>query len=419
MLAVALLLVQEGMREDPRDAHAAEDPRAVLEALIERTNALGSFRATYKIEEPGREEATVLFLYSAPHRLRMDKSGPGAGEQMRMVAVDGRLCTVGSTATEELIYALADMRPLDPSELPAFRVLDRLFPEIHGHHLGPGPAVEFSWKLSSETNKVDLTLSLAWSVHPRHVLLGWLSTLKGQPELLELEDELLMQSHERHRASVSRSSGFLEALDLVAADGAVMTLRLERLEIDPEFDPSLFEIPDRPEGARDQSAQLEQVLSRMLHPSHVRRYCFLRMDRQLADGSREWNERTREDCQAVLQAVHEAPLLEQAGHYRGEMKKHLDRLCTWIANDRARQVPPEQMREKVREQRLKVEEQLEAIRAQWQSQLALSPLELARSERAWDLRELEQRVVAELLEEKIRRPILDDFDERTEESLGS
>lgn len=415
MLAIALTLA---LATAGSIQEAEEDPLAVLKELVERTNALASFRVVYRLVQPGQEDTSVVFSYRSPDSLRMDKNGTGPVERMLMLAVGGRICTSSSGAGEGAWYALGDLRPLDHGEIPAMQVLERYFPDDPENLLGPGPGLEASWRLNPESNKVDLGLTLYWSIDPRRALLGWFSEMERDPRILELDGELLLQRHERYRASVSRSSGFLTELEVVAADGSVLTLALEELQLGPELDPALFEIPGRPEGARDESAQFERLVDQKRHLQHLRRHCLSRVDRQLAQERIEWSIRTRDRCTDVFRTLHESPLLEQAREYRAEMGMWIDKFCEWIARKRAAGAPLDDLRREVRAKRQQIQERLAQERRERRSRLMDAGLLPGRSGYLPELLELEKQVVGQLHDEHFRQAVLDDFDARTEETLA-
>ncbi len=415
MLAIALtraLVPTAGFQE------AEEDPLEVLEELIERTNSLQAFKAVFRLHRPGVDEGSVVVFYQSPDRLRMDMRPPGASGESSMLAVAGKLCMLTPDSRNGASFALVDLGAGPTDEPLALELLERRFPASHEGDLGPGPELAVSWRVDPGTEKTDFNLSLSWSVSSRRALLGWLVTMEEEPGLLEVSQAALLQRHERFQASVSRSTGFLVGLAMRGADGSTLALDLEALDLEPELDQALFAIPERPQGARDQSAALERMFAAEDSPQIVRRRCLVRVDRQLAKGRIEWDTQTRDGCEEIFRALHGASIEVLAASWNEKVEGSDAEFLRGIARRRAEGESLEVLGREVAERRAAHEGSIDEGLTSLHDRLGKQELPTGRSGHWRDLLELELRTVEDLVDEHIRRPVMDRFDELAKAALG-
>jgi hypothetical protein len=417
VLAATLGLVSLSRAQEPVPGAAAPTAVEVLDALALRVNALPGFHALFRLSRPGAEQRTFELRYAAPDRMRLDMGGAEPGTTARVWSVEQRMCMLESGQGGKQAWASIDYRELEKARPAALDTLHRLFPG-DVPTIEPGPALDASWRLDPRSNKVDFQITLSWVLSERTTPVGWLRTLRREPELLEVRGDALVQEHARYRAVVSRATGFLAELDMLGADGVKAELRLVELELEPAWDEAVFVPPARPESASDVSAQVGKSLAAMFHPVAVRRECYGRVERQLADGLVDWQEPTRAAWINVMRALHEPLMQEPAADFLEEHRRHLAALAEWIAKERAGGRPIEALREQVDLKRADLVRQIERAASEGLTKVQASDPEEHRSPRFEDLRAAEREVHAELYRELYVRPALEELDAVVARALG-
>lgn len=410
---LALLLVQHPPLQEQGPAAAPEDPRAVLEELIERSNALRSFRATYVLEQPGEPGGTIELAYLAPDRMRIDVR-EDAEASMRLVLSGSELCMAEVKPGESPQHGRVDLRSVGPERTAALAALEWSFPSPRRDRLGAGPELLLHWHLDEETDKVDFSASIGWAPR-RSSVLGWFEHIEEEGALA-VDGTHLVQVHPRYRARFSRETSFLEELRGERSDGKTFTVRLESLELDPELTAEAFAFPERPDGARDLSEQMLQVQLDSVALPIVRRKLLGRIDRMLHAGHIRWSTSVTNELERALRVLHEPTIEEHGAKWSRSSSSEVEEFCEWIDRSRGAGVPLATLRPEVEARRALFEERLAASLAAWN---ALLDRELPEGESSdWSqLLALEGRLVEQLHAQHVTDPTLERFDRATAEAL--
>jgi len=141
LVAFALLAVPQ----EPVEGAVTPSAARVLDALVERANALPGFHAVYRMTRPGEEDGRIDLFYAAPDRMRLDMGGAESSKAMRLWSVDKVMCLLGD-GPKGAMWASFDYRRLESSQPEALVTLRQLFPD-DTPTLEAGPTVEASWML--------------------------------------------------------------------------------------------------------------------------------------------------------------------------------------------------------------------------------------------------------------------------------
>jgi hypothetical protein len=417
-----LLLASAQQASDP----GATDPRALVQGLIERSTGLEGFRARYSMSRGEEVEVDFELLYAAPDHMRLTihRSGDGDDEQVR-TWVNGLKLSLravgaeGATATGDIDFAV-----LPEPAGSVLRTLDERFP-LPETALGPGAVAALTWDVNPEDDKAEFNLQLSCQRDGRRTALGWLEHLDylGRTEgSWSVEDEHLVWRHPQDRivARVSRQSGFLERLELIGLDGERRDVDLVELDLAPELEPGLFEVPIAPPGARRLPLDPMQFLGGL---AGVRRTAYARVNGALVKGRRAWDESLREDWERVVAALHTLPFEQRHSDMKGVVEARADVLAKGL-RERLEQAPPGDQA---------VLTELRGIAREWHDELVRSiDGELPRymealtaplggpeaSEHLQQLLQLEREGASGLYDEIVRQPLLAILDGRVREVLG-
>lgn len=397
--AVAAASILTPARARPVGLQDAAEPtiEQELAALIEKTNALETFHVVYDMESTAKEESpghvSLEIVYVAPAIGHLLASGPGADQDMWLV--DGNL------------YGKLDgaWRRAEVADAPeAFRRLDELFPSDK-YALDPG--LMLLLQLQRHGDRFDLGLSLASSLCKRRALLGWLQGMQRDLSSVVAEDEVLVWTPEAGRVLVSRSTGFIEAIDVTTPKGD-LHLRLQSLTTE-QLDESLLILPAEAKQA-DVDPRLTAQVASLRSPEVMRRTAFQRVQQLLDDGLVQWDERSRSDWQSLLEAIHGEALPQRYEKWLGEIR-------AWIEKG-AESMRAQLDADDSPETRARVREQMESARATMVSKLdtteskCLESLSPEGGEWHEGLLEIEIEVVRKAYDEVIRQPMFTFFDEQ-------
>jgi hypothetical protein len=396
---IATLLVGGGAQEESRDATIEQE----LAALIEKTNALGTFHAVYDMQSTAEgkpESISMEIVYEAPGTGRLRAKGP-EGEQDFWIVGD-RVVVRGDGAWRQ-----AEM----PGPTEAGRRLDELFPRAKAS-LEPGLFVQLSLKRNGE---LAFQLSLGRSVWERLAVLEWLQAMRRDLAAVGIEDESLVWTGEGWRVLVSHSTGFIQAVDAKSTKGE-LHVRLLSLRVDDPLPESLVTLPREAEEA-EPDPDLGRAFAALRDPDVVRRLAYRRVSGLLDSGEIEWDERCRSDWQSLLEAIHGEALPQRKS-------KWLDEVRVWIEQGF------ESMRGQLdtddsNEVRARLREQAASARALLETKLDASENKYLESlsspgDEEWNERLLEEETeaVRKAYDVVIRQPMLTFFDERITAMLG-
>lgn len=394
-----------------QDSPVASDANQILEQLTKATSDPKPFRARYQSEGMG-DDMSVLFEYQSEGRLHMlAESGAGRAESW----IDGSVFTLLGTSPQGSVWASVDWADPDIVLPDWFDLLESRFPWT-GEWARYRAFMIFSWALNEQTDKVDFNVSVGCGRGPETCLFGWLRELQEDATLLRVTEDALIQDHPRFRATVSRSTGFLDELMIVSKTGEKAYIRLASLEMDVELEDSAFVPPQRPESAEDISEGWAQSLF-IAELSDPRRTTFSRVNRLLAQGELDWTTRAWDDLEAVLRDVHQPQVQSVADDANPKVRTSIEAFF-------------EELRQRVSkgETRAALEPEIKAWRADLERSLeegmdelyerCAPPLEEADSSTVRDdLLSIEAYALTKLGRELLRQPILDEFDTTAERFL--
>ncbi len=245
LLLATLLNVQESETERSISDEIAE--------LIEKTNALSSFHASYQFEIRESVDETqfgsIEFAYEAPDRGRIKFSSPegvmdlwsfGSRMTMHYPGEDGK------ESWKTAAIPASAFEPLEPSE--AERVLDERFPPSapSESELEPGVSFVLQWPGMEDSKREGLNANVMYK-NRRARLLDWFGYLQDHTSAIQVNGEQLVLGVEDSLCWISRESGFIERLEIPETpESKSMVLTLEALRLDEPV-AELFKLP--PEAA--------------------------------------------------------------------------------------------------------------------------------------------------------------------------
>ncbi len=376
-----------------------------LERLVSKTNALETFHVIYGFEgsegegEGEGEGLSLELVYRAPDLGRLIASFPDGEAETWVVGK-----RIYARFSGEDFWRSAAVP--DPS--PAHEVLDDRFPAEEGM-LEPGVGFEIAFAATRFNSSVRRFPCGRWA------LVSWLREMQGRVSELFVEDERLGWDGDGVRCFVSRKTGFLERVENTSKVGERPFLLLEG-HFDEPLDPSLVILPDQARNA-ESDPELRRSLEQRYHPTIVRREGILRITRLLDSEERSWDERTRADCRAFLDVLHREWNGAWLADLLDDVEKSTTGLADWVRAQRSLDASDEnraRLEEKVAEHRARLEENLDEVEVRYaESVPAIESITVVREE----LLELELDVIGDLVDELLREPALELFDEELEAAL--
>lgn len=323
--AIALTLGASFQDEGDRDVDE------LLDELIEQTNQLESFRATYV---NGGGETVFELFYEAPDRARIRLTLGEEDEVVEWFLVEGVLCMrqgdeqvrgdVGPSMTaynplrEALQETFPVMPPLEPIEV---------FPV--GIQLWIGP--------DAETGKARMqtSVNMRRGINP----CAWLQSLKDSPESPWIEgDEILCTPADDIRVRASVSSGFLTLLEYEDLEGKARVLRLENLELDGELPADTFELPDPTVTNTEEAFTDRQWKDQAFHQARAMTYNTIARSLEEEEGDADDS-----DLVSVFELLYEIYLEEYPEVLEGYLSQ-VERLGDWLVEQDASEKSAEDLR---------------------------------------------------------------------------
>jgi hypothetical protein len=371
-----------------------------LAALIEKTNALESFHVVYSMESTVEGAPSGMSMevdYEAPARGRLLVSTDDGEQDMWIDGDRMYMCTAG-------VWRKA--------ELPTFRtcrVLDELFPRA-SDTLAPGVMLDL--RLERKGDGIAFQIDLATALVDRSVVLGWLGKMRRDRSNVTVEGETLVWSGEGTRVTISRSSGFIEGIDVSTPRGESQ-VRSRSLRIDEALGQSV----SVPREAREVDTDAEftrQLQARLLED--LRNAAFGRICARIDRGDSEWAGRTVVDWRSLLEVLHQERMDHRYAQWlegvREGVRQRAESLREARGNDRSADAL-ERLRRSAAEARVSLEETLDREETKYLESLSKGPDDLRQ-----DMLDIEEAVVRERYDEVVRQPILTLYDEETKAALG-
>lgn len=405
MLCAAMALVAPA-------SSVGEEVEHELDALIEATNALDGFHAVYRMRslEDETKQVELNLVYEAPDRARLDVIGPG--EQQTVWLEAGAMHMRAWKDGTMLSFVEVDLTQGDD-----VRELEQLlyeeFPSMQPEEgeLDPGPTFRFWWRFDTEGDQADLKFDVAYT-QPRRQLLGWLDWLQQEDADVQLEpDQLRVRVEERFEATLSRETGFFTHMRLVR-EGEVVEIDLVGLDTDSI--PELVGPPEPEPGAQDAGGELRAMAPSLVN---LRSAILTRIERRVREDELDWSE-SRAGFEVVMLELQRRVTEPGLARLRTGLDQKLAEVRQRIEQELEQGVDPHEIRTRSVAYREQFELQLDRVEAQSVEQVQGSfPLKDS-SAVADEMLEIELQVARELIEEGLRAPVLESFDEVVDSLLG-
>ncbi len=420
LLLAAIVSSAAGLRGGSQEAGDAEDP---LDALIDKTNELEAFAATYRLVGPDKE-MTLRLLYSATLGAVVHMEDD-EGSMMHSAALDGTIYAQvrgedgepfgQAIQMKRVIAAIAPLRENECREFPGFEES-----EDDRRNIGEGAFFQLRFS-AAENETINGNYTVGYEEH-REFLCYWLPWLQeAQPLPGEDESLLRYETDDGLLAELSAETGFLQRVWRKDIGPDVRAMILESLDLDPELADDEFDPPEALIGSAGEVSDWEQRLTaQMIEGYRASLYAFL--DTHLASGELEWNEDTRDRCTRVFQPYVELVYAESMAVFREALEANLtewaSRLQAHAEEIRGEEGAAERIRENANDCWEAVEQQLEASRQ------IIEKLELPLAEEEWSdlatmVLELERAVQRSLFDELAGDPIRAHHGKLVEEILES
>lgn len=411
MLAAGMLLAAGAVAPAAQDA-----ARERLEALIAETNALEVFRVEFTLESPAKpeENTSVRIDYSAPDSIRLTMQGLEGSLAMGMH--DDVLWMDQNVEGQDPMQVRLDF--LDrggPSEEVAAVLDDPFWRGSDVYEVVLNCKLEFD----AESDKNDFQLSVSRAVFggaSDAPLLGWLDAMGSLDGELTLEDGDLVRRSRRAEMRVDGESGFLSSLTLTSAEGKEQRIVLARLDLDPEFEAGLFDVPAPDASARDASEQMRQAL---MTPQLLREYALKHVHRLLDEGGRRFDDEVHDALERFLVTYYDVKLARATGRWVESYSNWTVEYGDWLRSQLQAGVAREELVAAAATRRAAIVDETEQGVELMRSSMPADPEELADSADWRVIRDVENEVLDARFEALVVRPVLDAFDARVDEALGS
>lgn len=314
-------------------AGGGQDPAALVDAMIERSNALKSFVAEYQVHpseaEPDDPEIKLRIVYRAPEELAIE-FGPD-DQRIRWVISSGRMSVLMPQEDGPPQLGVAEDSPSEAQACSRIaREFDERFPGL-GDVVGPqdlGPFVILRTLPGTDSKRPSFSCQ-AGVGRGEGPLLGWLGLLKRSRSPLTLEgDELIWDAADGIRITLQKNTGFISQVEVTYRGETTVGLELKELSVDTEVEDDEFRPPASDPAAKDISESISSVfpLARLM----TTRGLVHRRIREAVEADKlEWTSDARSRLGAVLGMVHAemAPLLSAKTVQWA--RSTADSFCSW------------------------------------------------------------------------------------------
>jgi hypothetical protein len=412
LLPLAPVCLQTPEAGVPEERVESGEAIAVLDRLIERTNALRSFVAEYRTNsKDGPDRLRLVYLAPGMGWIHAEKDGVSSclgsvedgvlnidvdkGDGLRVVArVDmGGMMACYENAEDQIrsILGVADRRPARATSLSFM--------------MRPGPP--------SDDGRPGLTMSLGMS---KESVLGWLTDLRNEPATRIEGDRLLLERPDGLILEISSRTGFVERIVKPSSDEPGFLL--ESLRENVELGPSDIATP----GALDEQVEVDREMEERIRSamrSTASRWMRSRMYRNLADTVRSergsLSPSVRDAARSAFRAVHACDLPGWLEGWIERTRTDAEKRADAMAGQRDN-FPRETLEGMAERWVDKVREHLDTARSSFVSRIELPGVEGDAAFLA-EVLEVERQAGAEAFDERVSEPLLRYLDELVEEAL--
>lgn len=384
----------------------------VLDDLMARARGAQALHASYSLKfklKPGSTatpppDGEIRIDYAAPGKLRIENRM--GGQTLFMWCVDERMTTsLVNESTKGVLFGSVDVSSMRSALATVEATLEQTFPDA------PKPASEFdgpaalvNWSFDRRTQRAnfDVVASPSGQTSPY----GWLDTLRRKQVGLEAHGEVLRFVSDGHfRGEIDARSGLLTLLHGESPNGE-FDFTLTESSATPNFEEGFFDAPLVIQGARDSSAELRHGALRGLHEA-LRSRIYVAID-----GASAADPDARSKADRVLRAFHDNALASTLEAWfelaRRKRDTVVERLRAFGESGRT----PAQVEEQRQVELASLRKQIDELERTFDSRLELTDV-LRRCTRAEQTHELELRAFAAAFEARVRKPVLDGFEEAT------
>jgi hypothetical protein len=405
---LSLVLVQDPQQSRVPDA-------ALFDDLIRRTNELKAFSAEYRVRVPDTTDViTIRIRYRSPGEMWIAMS-MGTVMSIRDGVMD--FCAsppTGSAATARIPIG-------DWFRERRSRVTGTLYTELPQAKRDWPAEVDcgVSLQLKVSPSRTDETENLEFQASclcPRTALLSWLEIWKKEDGVrFEGDDHLVWTTERGSRLQLSTRTGFLDRIEKQKANGKVV-FELKTLDLDPKFDDESFALPEPPPGAEDASAgfgaQMQGIITQSIRAEYYRWIA-----RHVLDQTLEWSPETQLHSRRVFELLHADGINSENEPWISKTKKWIEGLGPYFRDSYARAAAEGeqsrgQVEEKVQEARDKINATLEQMLRSRTAQIDCPETVVSDDGLRSSLLDLEKQAVEHALENFVREPLLEAFDDQ-------
>ncbi len=390
-----------------------------LEALIEKTNALESFHARYRVtlEEPDEEpeEGTLELAYSAPDRgaVRIH-----AGEmEFEAFWLEDRVYALAPDSNGQATWTTARMQTEgEPSA--ALALLNELFPPGKAHEYALETGVTFGLRWPGIDGCESFNLDVRYMPSGRHCLLDWLPRMKRHAAEMRTEGDDVLWSGEDSLCRLSTETGFPVRIKFTDKEKGQIDVALEELLLDETLESDPFELSEEARQAPDDPSLTASL--DLNGPTMTRALILWRVHWLLERGDRSWDDDTRSDLEAVLKELHREALAQRFEPWIERVRSRADELAQHIREELEKDPPPERssLEELVTQERASLANVLDETIDRYVESLPDTAGPMDEHPVRAELFDAEQDAAELAFEEFVRDPLLAYFDETTAAALG-
>lgn len=392
-----------------------------IDALIEKTNALESFYARYKVQnqDAGGEPWEGLFelAYSAPDRGAVRMTFEKEEKEFRAMWLGTRIYALVPEDDGMMAWHTAHMET-EGEPCAALLLLAELFPSGKTREYPLESGVIFGLEWSGMDDAESVNFELKFMPTGRCHLLEWLARMKAHAGEVTVEGADLVWTSGESLCRLASQTGFPVRIDSGTSKSGRAQFGLEELLLDelPEIDP--FALPEEADEAKEDPSLTASIDPN--GPAMARGLVLARVGWLLDRGDRGWDDQTRSSLEAVLTEVHRELIGQRYSPWIEDVRSWIDGIARHLREEREKDPPRDRssLDELAAKARTSLEEKLEAQVDRYLDSLpdAIGPFN--EGPLRDELLSTERSAATLAFDEVVRDPILAYFDEQTSSALG-
>ena len=316
-------------------ANAPQDPRGLVDAMIERSNGLKSFAATYRVRfrtkdaQPRELDGSLRVVYRAPEALSVEFVQ--GEDSSRTVVANGRMSAELRKGGELVQRGVTDRGiTISPGRARVGRAFHEEFPDLGDVAGSAGPEVFLRFRVQPGTPTVRPEFHVeAGTGRGSGPLLSWLDAAKRSKKDLVLEGEsVVWEPFDGARIFMRKDTGIIERVVVTYAGETKTPLELAEVKVDDPVEDAAFSLPDAAPGTKDVSEAMGRSLENGRFMA-VRALVHRKIRESVEAGALEWTGDARAHARKVFQVLHEelAPLAAELSVRAADAA--VDEFCRW------------------------------------------------------------------------------------------